>query len=329
MLRKLMVLIILAAVSAVAFTGCGKKASEKDVFYEIGDTKITRSDIDQLWLSLPEDMQYNYMDKKGRQDLLNSMVALELLYQDALKQKLDQNKDIQFRLERIKRNTLAEALVQNSIKKADLYLYYQETFIRLDGITLPFANDAEKAAAKSKADQAYAMLKQGTDFAKVKAAFDPSHTNSEIGYYSKDGLINDFGPDAPNAAFSLTKSKRYSGPVELVSSYYILYALELPGSLAPKGYDQVWDEIVTTKREEAFRGILNDAKSRITVKPHQQEIDDFLKLGDDWDKKQQEPQTGSTVTSMPMPQPGSTAMLPGELIKPGSTVKPTPGATVK
>jgi len=324
-------LLVMALLACAA--GCGNKAKEKDVLYQVGSDVITKSDVDRVWTSFPEQVQVQYMDRRGRQELLDNMVSLELLYQEALKQKLDQDPDIKFRLARSKKNLLAEEVVERSLRIEDLYTFYQDNFIRLDGINFPVdkpENQAEKNAGRTRANEAYQALKNGADFRQVKARYNPE-SRQDLGYLNRDDLIARFSPEAATEVFNLKKDEppRFSPPVFTPNGWFIFLALEYPQNLDPKGYDLVWEEIINSKREEIFRGMISDLRNQIPVKPSKDNIEKFLKRGDDWEKEPRNPQTGQTVVPVqgqtPAPQKPQTGDTSKAAPQQGATAQNQPG----
>jgi len=335
----LFAVLVLAAVAA-----CSRNKQEENVYYQVGTGEITRDDVERVFSSLPEDLQYPYLSREGRQQLLGNMVSLELLYQEAVKQKLDQEPEVKFRLDREKKNLLAQEVVERSLKIEDLYAYYQQNFIRIDGIEFPVRNPenaAEKNAARGTADQVFQALKAGANFGQLKARYH-SDRKEALGYMSRDRIIVQFGPDAASEIFGRKKDdkQKFTKPLYTGNAWQIFYVLEYPQNLEPRGYDLVWQEILNSKREEIFRGLINDLRAQIPVKANQKAIDELLAIGDEWDKRQANPpQAGSTAAPSPgpaaaqlKPEAGGTGAgkAPAQpAIQPAETVKPKPPAPQK
>lgn len=304
------VLIIISAI-IVFGTQCGKNKDE-NIYYRVGNSEITRDDVDRFWMSLPEQMKIEYMDKKGRQELLSKLVDLELLYQEALRQKLDQDPMIKFELDRTRKNILIEKLMQKELNRDDIYLYYQNNFARLDAITF---------SSQAQANATYQLLAKGADFKSLKARINPSQKDQELGYISRDDLIEQYGTEAAAQVFSSGRKEKFTPVVKTSQGWVIFYVLEEPGSLDPRGENLVMDKIIAVKQEEVFRGMINDLRNRIPVKANQENIDAFLKVGEDWEKKQMAQDKEQTATESIKTEQGNTAPVPGQ------TVKPVPGTT--
>jgi len=293
-----------------------KNQEEENVYYRIGKSAVTKDDVNRVWMGLPDEMKLQFMNKTGRQEILNNLLALELLYQEALRQKLDQDPMIKFRLERMKKNLLAQEVVERALNLEDLYLYYQENFLRLDVI---------RFESKAQAELNYNLLTSGADFKKIKATINPKENAPDLGYLDRDSLIGRYGTEAATEVFKLGKDQKFTAPIKTGDGWYIFYVLEKTGNLDSKGFESVRNQIVSVKQEEVFRGLVNDLKNRIPIKTNQKNIDEFLKIGQDWEKPKATP---------PKDQPGEIPGLPdlqtGETLPaPGETLKAIPGATPK
>ena len=106
--------IIFFPLLAIFLTQC-KQKEEENVYYRIGKSVITKDDVNRVWMGLPDEMKLQFMNKTGRQEILNNLLALELLYQEALRQKLDQDPMTKFTLERTEKNLLAQAVVERAL----------------------------------------------------------------------------------------------------------------------------------------------------------------------------------------------------------------------
>lgn len=341
MSRNTKIFSICLMLAALAAAGCRDKDKKEGVLYQVGNGVITEQDAIMVGQSFPEPIQEQLMDRKGLQDLLDKMVSLELLYQEALKQKLDQEPAIKFRLERATKNYLAQEVVERSLRVEDLYSFFQDNFVRIDGIRIivkPPGAETDRNAARATANAAYEALKNGADFSQVKRRNSPGE-NQELGYFSRSSVIKQFGADAAAMLFGMKQgdNKKFTTPVFVNNSFYIFYILEYPQDLDPKGYDMVWEEIAAAKREEIFRGLINDLRSQIPVKANEENLEKFLQVGDEFQQRQQnpgQPQPGPApvpggTDSSKRPEPGMTGQAAPEPnpAQPVAPVNPQPGST--
>jgi len=311
-MKKELLMVGLMMMLVSGLMGCKKKEQAEEVYYKIGSEAITREMVNRVWLSLPDDMKRRYMDREGRKELLDNLVTRELLYQGALAQNLDEELMIKFKLEENKKNLLIEEVVERAIKPEELYLYYQDNFVLLDAMRLGLKNPqdkAEKERVRIKAEQVYGQLSKGIKFDQLKRQYSPGAKGAEEGYISRDNIIFNFGAACASEIFGLKKEENFTKPIFVKDSWYIFYVKEKPGNLNPLGYEFVVDEVLAVKREEIFRGMINDLRSRITVKPYPENIERFLKMGEKGEEllPEEESQTGVESKSEPVSTIGSEA----------------------
>ncbi len=255
---------------------------EKEILYKVGSGAVTVEDIKRTYLLLPPSIKMRYRGEAGKRALLENLLSLELLYQEALRQKIDQDPMVQFRIERARKHLLVEELVERTLSPEDLYSYYQENFIHLDGIYFEvkdLENKREWERARARAERVYQLLTQGKDFKELKARYNPEHKDQELGFFSREGMIQLFGEESASQVFSLGEEEKFTKPIKTSRGWAIFYVLERPGNLDPKGYQEVWEEILSRKREEIFRGLINEVRSRIPVKEYSENIERFLSEG--------------------------------------------------
>jgi len=311
-MKKELLMVGFMMVMMVGLMSCNKEEQSEEVFYKIGSEAITWEKVNRTWLSLSDDLKRKYMSREGRRELLDNLVARELLYQGALEQKLDEDPVIKFKLEQSKKNILIEEIVERSIKPEELYLYYQDNFVLLDVIKLELRHPqdkAEKERVRGQAEQVYGQLSKGIKFDQLKRQYSPEAKGVEAGYVSRDNIISNFGADCASAIFGLKKEENFTKPIFIKDGWYIFYVKEKPGNLNPLGYEFVVDEVLEVKREETFRGMINDLRSRITVKSYPENIERFLKMGEKQEElsPEEESQAGVGSKSEPVSSMGSEA----------------------
>lgn len=127
---------VLALTAALVLSSCGRKP-RSPVVARVGDTELT---LDDLYASIPAE----YRDRITREQNVNYVkqwIDTELLFQEALKRRLQREAVIRGRLEQIKRDLLsAELLTREQIEGGEVRVsdtlvqqYYQqnrETFVR-------------------------------------------------------------------------------------------------------------------------------------------------------------------------------------------------------
>ena len=295
--------------------GCSKPEETGTVLVEVGKTPINREKVDQAFLGLPAAEQKQYLDRAGRRQLLDNLVTLELLYQEALRQKLDQDPKTSAKLEAQKRETLVDALINRSIMPADLYRMFQEGFIKARSLIVELPENpsaAVEAQAQAEADKLYADLKKGTAWEELAERKVPPPLlvhDQDWGYINRERLGQSAGFEVQEAAFAVKQAGEPTRPVKANQAWVITQVQETSGNLNPEGFTQeLGESLLAQKKEEVYRGYVTDLRSRRQddLKPNPKNIEEFLSIGD----RAASPQT---------PAAGST-------LEPGGTEAPAPGA---
>lgn len=108
-----------------------KSAGGKDVVATVGEKSIYMSDIENDIRDLPPDIQKRYLDKSGKMEILQQRIAVELMYQDAVRNGMDKDNDILRKQKDIEKQIIVEKYVmakimpQVNVDTADVKNYYE------------------------------------------------------------------------------------------------------------------------------------------------------------------------------------------------------------
>lgn len=269
--------------------GCSKEKSGETPLVQVGDSVITRELVDYTFLSLPTEEQVKYLDRAGRRQLVDNLVTVELLYQEARRQKLDQDPQVQMKLDRARHEVLVDELINRGIMPADLYRMFQERFIKARAMVIELPenpSEAVQAQAQAAAEKLYAELNQGSEWeavARRKLAAPLLLHEQDFGYVSREWLQDEVGFEVEEALFSLTKPGEISRPVRFAHGYLIGQVLETSGRLNPEGYtSELADYLLNEKKEEVYRGYVTDLRTRRQkeIRVNLNNMEAFLSLGD-------------------------------------------------
>jgi len=242
-------------------TAHGQKAEGKEgpVLARVGDAVITVKDFQAQVERIPPFYRAQLQSKEGKQRLLDNLIRLELLYQEALRQGLDKDPEYTKRLEEIKKSLLARSLEQkiseSEIEVTDKQIadYYEENKERyaikpsahIYQILVKVPKDAseqDEKAAQEKINKAYAELKAGKEFSEVAKE------------YSEDSFTAKRGGEIPK----LRKGTRSEEVNRVVFE-------ELnPGEMsAPFKDKRGWNIIKLVSRTDASYKTLDDVRDQI------------------------------------------------------------------
>ncbi len=281
--------ILLVAVTAT-LAACGNSGPKKS-----GPAVASGKDItitaDEFKARLDEQSpfiraRYNTLERK--KEFLDNLVRFEVLAEEAKRQKLDQDPEVQLTLRKI----MVQKLVQKSFQdpaaakelpEADLRKYYDEhkdEFVRarkarLSAMVLnaPAGSPdrakkvavARKALAKVKAEEKKNPLVFQQAVGEFTEDAASKGVSGDLGFKSADELEKSFGKELASAAFTL-KAGEVSGVIEGTQGVYLIRVAGLQEELS-RSFDQVkaqigqklsrerrtkeFDDLVKKLREEA------------------------------------------------------------------------------
>lgn len=258
-------------------------AEEEKTLAEVNGVKITIDDFEQEVSSVPEN--YRGMINANKKKFLDDIILQELLYQEALKKKLEKDKDVISTLERVKKKILAQKLLEKEVMELakvsedEIKKHYEENkndykepeqvnaahiLIRLkDGAT-----PEEDKAAMDKIQGLLKKIKEGGDFstlAKENSDCPSGSKGGELGYFSRGQMV----PEFEEAAFKL-KAGEVSDIVKTKFGYHIIKVLDKKEERV-KEFSEVKEEIeqklTGEKQKSAFEDYTKKLKdnAKITI----------------------------------------------------------------
>lgn len=178
-------------------SGCSRKPKE-EVAAVIDGKEVTVAMIDERIEKMPE--QYRAFATKHKKEVLDEMIAEQLLYQEARKRKLNEDPDIKELMDEAVKKVLLSKLVEDETKKSipvsddDVKKHYQENKehyiiperVRASHILINSEVEARKAQEE---------LKAGADFAEVAMRYSKDLTKDrggDLGYFKRGQMIPEF-----------------------------------------------------------------------------------------------------------------------------------------
>ncbi|HEX4275242.1 MAG TPA: peptidylprolyl isomerase [Bryobacteraceae bacterium] len=214
-------------------------AEPNKVILTIGDQKVTEGQFNDLINALPE--QYRqYARGAGKRAFADQLVQVKVLYDEAVKEKLEQQPKVRDTLDYQRRTVLAQLQfveMQNNLKVTDAAIakYYDDhknefevlkarhILIRVKGAPmqgLPGKKELTDEEALAKAQEIRKRLVGGEDFAAVaKAESDDSSAaqGGELGEFRKGMMV----PPFEEAAFA-AKVNEVTEPVKTPFGYHLI-----------------------------------------------------------------------------------------------------------
>ena len=257
--------------------GASKKAgpSMKDmeqVVIEVNGKKITLGEIEARLRQLAPAVRIRI--RKNKERFLEGLVQGELLYQEAIRQKIDESARIQKRVERLKRRLVIEEFLRRDAETAsaseqqlrDFFLANKDRFRRREAVTL--AHIVLKT--EQEAWDAVAELRKGTPFAQVarqRSIFEGTRDAGGMMGTAERGALDKAIEDV---AFKLPIGQP-SDPIRTSVGWQVIRVLERVGAADAK-YEDVKDDVKLVyseiKRNERYETLLRHLREGAKVKVH-------------------------------------------------------------
>jgi peptidyl-prolyl cis-trans isomerase C len=249
------------------------------VVLTIGNEKITAQEFDLIVEALPEQVQAQVRGPQKRQ-FAEQLVRVKVLYQEAVKRKLDQNPRLQTQIELQKENTLAGFLMQEmtanaQVDDATARQYYEQhksdyesvhahhILIRTKGSPLPIQPGKKELSdeeALAKAQEIRKKLLAGEDFATLaKADSDDVRSGAnggDLGFVKHNQTV----PPFDQAVFSLAPGQ-LSEPIKTQFGYHLIKV----DQHETKTFDEVKADVERKVRPELAHSAVENLEKQTTV----------------------------------------------------------------
>ncbi|MEW6108552.1 MAG: peptidylprolyl isomerase [Nitrospirota bacterium] len=288
-MKKFAVVLLFIAV----IVSCSKKDMEQKGPYlaKAGDTKITQSDYDREFQTLPEYAQKMFEGEGGKERFLEEIIKKELLYQEALKKGIDKTPEFKKKMEEFKKiNLISELFEKDIMSKAkisdqEVRNFYEEhkgeftttSQIKASHILVKTVDEANKVLERLKKGEKFGDVAKAVSIDKSSAA-----NGGDIGYFSRGQMV----PEFEQAASGLKKGE-ISNPVKTAFGYHIIKVTdrkEGPVVEFDKIKDMIMQKLSADKQKEAFDNYMVELKKKYTVEINKQALSTPSKTGEEKDK---------------------------------------------
>ncbi|PIQ89700.1 MAG: peptidylprolyl isomerase [Candidatus Omnitrophica bacterium CG11_big_fil_rev_8_21_14_0_20_42_13] len=267
--------IVLFSAGALLLTGCdkikqGSAMPKKDVVAHVGDEVITLKDVDERIAKLPP--YYQNIVKDRKKDLVEDMALEILLYKEAKKKGLQNDKEVNDMLEEAKKKIMISKLIKDevddgaSVSDKDVEEYYSA---HKDEFSLPERWRASHILVKTE-EEAKAILDElagGASFeelAKEKSQDTSAKRGGDLGYFTKGQMV----PEFEEAVFKLDVGQT-SGIVKSQFGYHII---KLTAKMPAQEQDlkdvseRIKNELLAKEKRAAFDKMVVDLKAKGNIK---------------------------------------------------------------
>ena len=263
MSRFLPLLLLLSACEPPPAPIPGEVERTGEVLQEVNGKKVTQGMVDATLAQLPANVRDQVIARGQLSQVKEQVVIGELLYQEAVKQKLHEKPEVKQALELSARNALATALLEEIVKQRTtdeaVKTWYNDHLVQ-------FAKPQVKArhilvADKAEADKLFAEVKGGADFAKLAGEKSTDKGSAKeggsLGWFEKTRMV----PEFADAAFAANKGD-IVGPVQSKYGFHVIL-VEDKRDTTP--VEEVSDKIKSQLRNEVIEAYLEELKKGATI----------------------------------------------------------------
>lgn len=269
MKRILFYIVVLLALTAAVF-GCAKKNSnDEKVLARMSNKYLTLGEFKKKIERLPA--YYRDMVEGNKKRFLDETIVEMMFYEEAIRQGLDNDKEVKEILREAKKKVLIAKLIQrevdNKIKIEDgeARKYYEDHKSEYKAPEMWRASHI-LVSTEAEAKEIQDSISNGASFeelAKEKSMDATATRGGDVGYFRKGQLV----PEFEEAALGLNPGEL--GPI--VHSQFGYHVLKLTGKkdsdIEPyeKVKARVYEELKKEKRAELFEKLVMDLKNKYRV----------------------------------------------------------------
>lgn len=258
-----------------AFMGCEKAktaaltAQQKDVVATVGNQTITMKDVDERIAKLPS--YYQAMLKTRKKELVDDMVLEVLLYDEANKKGIQNDKEVKEMLAEAQRKIMITKLIKDEVELKvqisdkdveDYYAAHKDEFITPERWRASHILLKTEAEAKTVLDE-LSKGKSFEDLAKEKSQDASAKKGGDLGYFTKGQMIPEF-----EEAVAKLEVGKLSGAVKTQFGYHVIKLTDKKpaevqelSAVSPR----IKNELLSKKRQEAFSKLVDGLKAKSKV----------------------------------------------------------------
>lgn len=243
---------------------------QNDILAEVNGKKISQKDVVSFITQMQGGQQF--LNPQGIHQIADELVNQELMYIDAIDNKLDQDKEFIDQLELTK---------ENMLKNYSMHLLFKDIKVSDDELKEYYDNNKEvikqpktyKAShilveSEDEANKVLEEINSGLEFEKAadKYSTDKASKGGNLGEFPQGAMVKEF-----EQALDKLKEGEISKPVKTQFGYHIIKLDHTHDAHLPE-FDEIKDKIHDTllmiKRQEKYLEKTNKIKEKVNVKKY-------------------------------------------------------------
>ncbi len=283
-MKRLFYTLILSIIAVTLFTGCQESnKSDSPVIATVNKEAITEDDFLKEIERVPEWARGQFEGQEGKEKFLDEIVKRELIYQNALKMKLNNDEDYVAKVDEFKKMNLISLILQKEVEEkaivsdAEVKAFFDKneekfrvgTEIKASHILVETEDEAKEIADKLNKGAKFAKLAKELSKDKGSAA-----KGGDLGYFSRGKMV----PEFERAVLSL-KVGELSAPVKTRFGFHVIKLTDIKEGDAAN-FDQskgsIQKQLISIKRKELFDSYIETLKSTGNIEKDQTAIISIL-----------------------------------------------------
>ena len=261
---------------SLSLSGCGKVAEKEVIFASIGDTKITVSDFNERVSNLPA--RYQELVRRRKSAYILELINDTLLYQEALRNNLHKDREVQKVVEEARKKILIARLLKDKVDDtitisdeeitgfydANTDKYMTAEVMRVSHILVPSREEAKNILAELNGGKNF------EDLARAKSVDPTAQQGGDIGYFPKGQLMSEFEDACGRLDIDET-----SDVVKTKLGYHVI---KLTDRKKPKQRpieqvsDNIRSRIYTVKRQKIFNELLDRLRKETVIEVNEEAL---------------------------------------------------------
>ncbi len=259
----------------LVLTGCdnlGGEKSDSPVIAKIDKAPITEDDFLKEISRIPEWARTQFQGDEGKQKFLDELIKRELIYQHALKMRLNNNEEYLDKVREFEKMTLVSLVLKKEVEEktfvddAEVKSFYDQnadkftvgTQLKASHILVETEKEAQDIHARIKKGESFSTLAK--EFSKDKGS---AEKGGDLGYFSRGKMV----PEFEQAAAGL-KPGEVSEPVKTRFGYHIIKLTDIKKG-TPANFEQsaesIKKQILAEKRKNLFDSYVEKLKGELNV----------------------------------------------------------------
>lgn len=262
--------ILLGIVALIFVISCARDGGQGYAVKIDGET-LSKDDVQAEMKNLPPIAKDFFKGHEGVSRFVDELVKKELLFHEAKKRGLENDKELKRKIEESKKIILINHLLEKEIESAakvtdkdikDYYDKHKDEFVTVNQVRLSHI----VVKTEDEAKKVYSRLQAGEDFKKVASAVSIDETTAKSG--GDMGIFNrgTMKPELEQVAFSLKKGD-ISMPIKLQDGIHILKVTDTKGTVIKfeKVKSMLTQRVEAEKQKESFDKLIENLKKKYKV----------------------------------------------------------------